>query len=318
VNATWGGPGGSATVTTLFTYAPSPPASTSVSCVPASFVVGATSQCTATVSGGAGTTLDGETLTFTQTGGSGSVSFPGAATCTLSGNGCSITVTGTSLGQAIIRASYLGDASNAASSGNTSLTVLAATATSVTCTPSLVDIGGTSTCTATVTGAGGTITGETITFSQPSGETGSVTVSPPGTCGLGSGGSCSISVTGATPGAVTIEATYPGDANNGASSGTASLTALFIHSTVTASTSSSSTSSSTGTSSTSTSPTSVSTSPTTTSTSTTNTGIQPSSGGLGSAAYLILAAVAVVVVVFGVVMWRRKVAGDYSNQPAAK
>jgi len=33
---------------------------------------------------------------------------------------------------------------------------------------------------------------------------------------------------------------------------------------------------------------------------------------------LILAAVAVVVVVFGVVMWRRKVAGDYSNQPAAK
>ena len=163
-------------MTTTFTYAPSPPASTSVSCVPASFVVGATSQCTATVSGGAGTTLDGETLTFTQTGGSGSVSFPGAATCTLSGNGCSITVTGTSLGQAIIRASYLGDASNAASSGNTSVTVLAATATSVTCTPSLVDIGGTSTCTATVTGAGGTITGETITFSQPSGETGSVTV----------------------------------------------------------------------------------------------------------------------------------------------
>ncbi len=276
-----------------------------------------TSQCTATVSGGAGSTLDGETLTFTQTGGSGSVSFPGAATCTLSGNGCSITVTGTSLGQAIIRASYLGDASNAASSGNTSVTVLAATATSVTCTPSLVDIGGTSTCTATVTGAGGTITGETITFSQPSGETGSVTVCSTWDVRPWFRGKLLDIGDRRNPGAVTIEATYPGDANNGASSGTASLTALFIHSTVTASTSSSSsTSSSTGTSSTFTSSTTTSTSYSQSST-TTSSSSTSSSGGLGSTAYLILAAVAVIVIVFGVVMWRRKVAGD-SNQPAAR
>ena len=176
VNATWAGYGASAIMTTTFAYVPSPPASTSVSCAPASFATGATSKCTASVSGGAGTSIDGETLTFTQTGGTGSVSFPSAATCTLSGNSCSITVTGTSLGQATIQASYPGDAVNAASSGTASVTVLAATTTSVSCTPSLVDIGGASTCTATVTGATGTITGETITFSQPSGETGSVTI----------------------------------------------------------------------------------------------------------------------------------------------
>ena len=65
VNATWAGYGASAIMTTTFTYAPSPPASTSVSCAPASFVIGATSQCTASVSGGAGTSTrrrDGDLL----------------------------------------------------------------------------------------------------------------------------------------------------------------------------------------------------------------------------------------------------------------
>ncbi len=316
VNATWGGPGVSLIATATFAYLPITPDSTSVSCAPASFAVGATSQCTASISGGSGISIDGETVTFSQTGGTGSVTFPPPATCALSGNSCSVTVTGGSPGQATIQASYPGDASNAASSATASVTVLAATTTSVSCTPSDVGIGAASTCTATVAGAVGTIAGETVTFSQLSSEIGSVTISPPGTCDLGSAGSCSISVTGAAPGAVTVEAAYPGDAENGASSGTASLTALFIHSTVTASTSSSSTSSSVSTSSASTNSTSSSTSPT--ASSTTNTGVQPSSVGLGTAAYLILAAVAVIVIALGVVMWRRKAAGDRRNQAVAK
>jgi len=40
-----------------------------------------------------------------------------------------------------------------------------------------------------------------------------------------------------------------------------------------------------------------------------------SSGELGSGAFLILAAVAVIAVVFGAVMWRRKVAGDLGKNP---
>ena len=104
-------------------------------------------------------------------------------------------MTGGNPGGATIQASYPGDASNAASSGTVGVTVLAATTTSVSCTLSEFHITSTSTCTATVTGAVGAIGGETVTFSQPSGQGGSVTIAPPGTCSLGPGGSCSISVT---------------------------------------------------------------------------------------------------------------------------
>jgi len=136
VNATWAGYGATAIGTTTFQYLPNSPASTSVSCAPASFAVGATSQCTASVSGGAGTTRDGETVAFSQTGGSGSVSFSSPATCALSGNSCSVTVTGGSPGPVTIQASYPGDAANAASSGTASVTVTqATTTTSVSCTP---------------------------------------------------------------------------------------------------------------------------------------------------------------------------------------
>jgi hypothetical protein len=305
VKAVWGSNSGSASQTTTFQYSPTATTATtttSVSCTPASFATGATSSCTATVSG-AVSSLTGETVTFSQTGGTGSVTLPTPATCTLSGTTCSVTATGATPGPETIQASYPGDANNAASSGIVSITVTkAATSTSVSCTPSTVDIPGFSTCTATVTGAVGSITGETITFSQQSGETGSVNMTSPATCYLGTGGACLISVIGATPGAVTIEAAYPGDASNEASSGTASITAVLISSTVTSS----------STSSSSNSQTSISTSPTQTST----TSTQSSSGGSGSLIYLVLAVVIILIVV-GVVFWRRRVASNYGGQPAS-
>lgn len=307
VNATWGNNSGS----TTFQYSPiATPmtTTTSVSCTPASIAPGATSSCTATVSGAANS-LTGEAVTFSQTAGTGSVTLPSPATCMLSGTSCSVTATGATPGTATIQASYPGDANNAASSGTASVTVTkAATSTSVSCASSTVQIPGVLTCTATVTGAAGEISGETITFSQPSGETGSVNMSSPATCILGTGGSCGITVIGATPGAVTIEAAYPGDASNAASSGMVSITAVSTSSTVTSSSTTSSSSSSSSTSSSS--QTSISTSLTQTST----TSTQSSSGGSGSLIYLVLAIVIIVIVV-GVLFWRRRVAGNYGGQP---
>ena len=307
VNATWGGSGGTAIGTTKFEYSPgTATTTTSVSCAPTSFVTGATSQCTATVSGATGT-ISGEPIYWGATG-----SVVQGQGCTLSGTSCSITFTGGSPGPATIRASYTGDAMDGPSLGNTNVTVLAATTTSVSCTLSEFLITSTTTCTATVTGAVGAIGGETVTFSQAPGQGGSVTIAPPGTCSLGPGGNCSISVTAATAGAVTLEAAYPGDPFNGASSGNATLAALVGHTDVTTSNSSSTSSPSTSSSTTTLSTT------TCVDCSVTFTPTTSSGGGTGSVVYFILIAVAVIVVLFGVVMWRRKVAGDYGNQPATK
>jgi hypothetical protein len=320
VNATWGSSGGSATQTTTFQYSPAATTTTAVSCAPTSFGIGATSSCSATVSGAAGS-ISGETVTFSQTAGAGgimqqapgSVTFPSPATCTLSGTSCSVTATGATVGPAAIQALYPGDAGNANSSGTANLTVTKAeTSTSVSCTPSTVNIPGVSTCTATVTGAAGKIVGETITFSQPSGETGSVNMTSPATCSLSSGGICAISIIGGTPGAVTIEAAYPGDASNAASSGTVSITAVLTSSTVTSSSSSSSSTSTSSSSTSSSSLTSISTSPTQTSSAST----QSSGGGSGSLIYVVLAVVIIVIVV-GVLFWRRRTARNYGSQPAS-
>ena len=204
---------------------------TAVSCVPTSFGTGATSSCTATLTGFSGT-VTGETITWSQTGGTGTVTFSGGGTCALSAGGtCSVTVTGTGVGSPIVTASYGGDAANLASSGTATLTVTkATTTTAVSCVPTSFGTGATSSCTATLTGFSGTVTGETITWSQTGG-TGTVTFSGGGTCALSAGGTCSVTVTGATRGTATIKASYSGDTNNAASSGTASLTVEAVTST---------------------------------------------------------------------------------------
>ena len=107
-----------ASITGTFTPATT---STSVSCTAASFAVSATSTCKATVSGAFGS-ISGETVTFSQTG-AGSVALPSATSCTLSGNTCSVTVTGASPGSVTVAASYGGDSENAGSSGTSALSV---------------------------------------------------------------------------------------------------------------------------------------------------------------------------------------------------
>jgi hypothetical protein len=142
VNATWAGDGTTAIMTTTFKYTLASTLSvttTAASCSPISFAVGATSQCSAIVSGAtpdiSGQTMvyPGEQITFTQTGGTGSVAFPPTgATCILEGAVCSITVNGTSAGSVTIKASYPGDTENTASSGTASTTVTPGTTTTST------------------------------------------------------------------------------------------------------------------------------------------------------------------------------------------
>ncbi|HXW36993.1 MAG TPA: hypothetical protein VEJ36_03710 [Nitrososphaerales archaeon] len=101
--------------------------------------------------------------------------------------------------------------------------VTGASSTTVTCNPSTVAIGSTSSCQATVTGTSPT---GTVTWSQSG--TGSLTLPTPATCTLaavsGSVSQCSITVTGKTAGSVTLTATYPGDVNNQGSSGSTGVT----------------------------------------------------------------------------------------------
>jgi hypothetical protein len=98
--------------------------STSVACSPSTTIdVGLSTTCTATVTGESGS-ITGETITWSQTGGTGSVSFS-LATCNLSGSpeSCSVTVTGVTAGSATIQATYPGDTNNLGSSDTDALTV---------------------------------------------------------------------------------------------------------------------------------------------------------------------------------------------------
>jgi len=201
------------------------PTAAVVICEPSSFPVGGNSTCAVVVSGGQS---PAGTVTFLQYSGTGGITFPGSATCTLTSGSCSLNVTGAISGGVIVQATYGGDADNAMSSNHSaSLTVQQTnppperepTTTTVSCAPTSFAEGINSTCTATVSGTGSP--SGTVTFSQPSG-TGSITLPVPATCILVSG-TCTLSVTGAVAGNVTAEASYDGDAANAASSGNQTL-----------------------------------------------------------------------------------------------
>jgi hypothetical protein len=91
---------------------------TSASCAITTLGVGTPSTCTATATGNAPT----GTVTWT-TSGTGSVTFPNGATCTLVSGSCSVTVKGSGVGSVILTATYNGDGNNGQSSGNTALAV---------------------------------------------------------------------------------------------------------------------------------------------------------------------------------------------------
>ena len=177
---------------------------TKLSCSPQSFLLDGSTNCTVTVSGGSS---PGGTVAFSQSGGSGSLSFPNPATCTLSSGSCSLTMTGTSPGAPLVLASYPGDSTNLGSSGTFSIGVMAiATNTVVTCNPVSITAGGATVCTANVTGHSptGSVTwysgSTTGAFSAPS-------------CDLTSG-SCSVSYSDPASEGIVVGANYYGDTDN--------------------------------------------------------------------------------------------------------
>ena len=205
-------------------------AATSVTCSPSTVVRNTPTTCTATV-----TDNDGSGTALTPT---GTVTFSGQAlglggfssmACTLSSGSCSVTYTpySSTLGIVSMQATYGGDYWHMGSSGSTSIDVVYATTTTVTCSPGSIVVGSHTTCTVTVTSAGSP-TG-TVTFTSSGSGTFSST-----TCTL-SGGSCSVTYTPSSVGSGThtITASYGGDSNNLASSGTFSLTVTKATSTTT-------------------------------------------------------------------------------------
>jgi hypothetical protein len=93
-----------------------------VSCIPNPFNVAFNSVCTAQLSTFTAP-VTGETVTFSQSGGTGSVTFV-STTCTLSAAGsCQVTITGSTAGTATIKASYPGDTANVLSTNTQTVTV---------------------------------------------------------------------------------------------------------------------------------------------------------------------------------------------------
>ena len=178
--------------------------STSISCVPSPQQVGSYTTCTATVSG------LGPTGTITFSGGGTGGSFSPSTTCTLSSGSCSVKYTQTSGGTATIIASYSGDSNNGPSSTSTTVTFQSTTTIIVSCTPSILGAGSSTTCTATVSGSSPT---GTVTFSESGGGSGAAFNPSSGQCTLTSG-SCSVTYTQSSAGSVSISATYSGDTYN--------------------------------------------------------------------------------------------------------
>ncbi len=88
--------------------------------------------CVANVTGQAGT-ISGERVAWTQVGGNGTVGLPGG--CELSVSSCAVKVSGLRPGPVTLEATYYGDTQNAASQGETNLTVVAPSSlTELTCT----------------------------------------------------------------------------------------------------------------------------------------------------------------------------------------
>src|SRR3989454_118851 len=177
------------------------------------------------------------TFTLTMTAGTGSLS---SNTCILSAGSCSVTFTGglPVPGSGTLTASYGSDGTHLASSSPASTvsvtqTAKDNTATTVSCAPASINIGGTSTCTATVTDTTtpSNIPTGTVTFTSSNTAVGTVAAS----CTLGASGTCTAAFTGVAPRSATITGTYPSDAPLLGSGPTASNTITVAKDTTTTS-----------------------------------------------------------------------------------
>lgn len=127
-------------------------------------------------------------------------------------------MTGASLGDVTILATYRGDTSNLGSSNSLAIAVKQGTLTSVACGSSTILVDASITCTATATGLSPTGT----VFWYQTGN-GSVSFSSDW-CALSSSGQCQVTVTGAAFGSTTLAAFYAGDSNDLGSSGSFAVT----------------------------------------------------------------------------------------------
>lgn len=178
-----------------------------LSCSPASEVVGSATDCEATVQG-SGPAPTGRIAWSSS--GSGKFS---KTSCRLSNGTCSVKFTPTAAGSSVgLLASYGGNSRDYPSAEAYILNVtMKASETTVSCTPAGVPAGSPKSITCKAKVAGYSPTGA-VTWSQ--GGTGSVSFSGiPTTCTL-SKGTCSVTMTSSAAGDLNVSASYGGDPNN--------------------------------------------------------------------------------------------------------
>ena len=187
-----------------------------VVCTPASEVAGVRTTCTATLVHPSTPVPTGKVTWSASSSGKFS-----ALTCKLSRGSCKVTYIPAAAGTITMTASYAGDKYNQASSGAFYLSVSKKNSTTtVSCSPTSVVLGSSKTmrCTAHVTG----YLPEGSVYWFPAG-TGNVSLPWSTTCELSAKGRCSVTMTAAGAGMVSMEAFYTGDVGNTYSNGTAGL-----------------------------------------------------------------------------------------------
>jgi hypothetical protein len=207
---------------------------TAVSCAPASVATGAASTCKATVTDTATTpaSTPAGTIIFTPSPNTGALS--GGGICNLVGSGatasCQVTFAPSSGGSYTIKAAYGGDGNHSGSSNTGTVSAVDPTATTLSCSPTTVQISTSTNCTAVLIDAHSKQPpiGEIDFTSLPA--TGSY--GTPSSCawtpdpnGPGGSATCQITFTPANPGAYTLTAQYVGDDTHSASQGTSKIAA---------------------------------------------------------------------------------------------
>ena len=222
-----GTPKSSTTTSSAEIYHPGPTrrsTSTSLSCTPSTVPVNSSTFCTATVSdtAGVGPITPSGTVDFTSSrAGTFSAASCTLAPVTVSSASCSLTYTPNVVAAHTVMADYTGDSTHLTSSGaGTVTTTIRSSSTSVSCGPSTLQQGMSTTCTATVSdisGTGETTPTGTVTFASNQPGTFSST-----TCTV-SAGQCSVTYMPGAAGAHTITASYAGDEMHTPSSGNTSI-----------------------------------------------------------------------------------------------
>lgn len=223
INATYGGDVGNSgsmsnPPTTITVQKASP--SVAVSCAPSTLAVGASTNCRVFIVGGV--PVDGTLIIFSLVSPStGTVAFPGGATCALASGTCSLAVSAAGAGYATIQAYYPGDSNDNGPVAQTTMLSIskAASTVSVVCAPATVNAGQPANCTATVKGyyASGTIQWSSTDTA------GIFSANPCTLTTTANSAFCGVSYTATSSAQIT--ASYLGDGNNTGSQGSFSITA---------------------------------------------------------------------------------------------